>query len=112
MFYKLRVSLIKIYLILEEKMEYWDIEDFIEEVKFMLTEYDEMTKEIILDWEKKFREWIDKKSGSKYIKYKSEEEIYIQVKDENIMYDIALRYHNAYRKKTFDDYWKNLKIVM
>jgi len=92
-------------------MEYWDLEDFVEEVKFMLTEYDEMTKEIILDWENKFREWIDRKSSSKFIKYNSKDDIHIQVKDEDIMYKIAFKYYKAYKNNTCKEYWENLKII-
>lgn len=91
-------------------MEKWDIEDFLEEVKFQMTEYESLTEEIILDWEKKARNWINSNADGKHIIYKSEDDILITVKDENIMYDIALRFNNAFRKAKLEEYWKNFKL--
>lgn len=92
-------------------MEKWDFEDFVEEVKFQMTEYDELTEEVILDWEKKVREWILSQHDGKNIIVKSPDDIFVVVKDENIMYNIALRYHNAVRKGQQDDYWKKLTLL-
>lgn len=92
-------------------MEKWDFEDYVEEVKFQMTEYDNLTEEIILDWEKKIREWILTNNDGKNIIVKSPEDIFIVVKDENIMYNVALRFHNAVRKGTQDEYWKNLTLL-
>ena len=92
-------------------MEQWDFEDFVEEVKFQMTEYDDLTEEIILDWEAKVRKWIMKNADGKKISVKSEDEIFVMVKDENIMYNIALRFHNAVRKGQVDEYWHNFSLL-
>ncbi|MBE5934537.1 MAG: hypothetical protein E7262_01930 [Lachnospiraceae bacterium] len=92
-------------------MEYWDIEDYLEEIKYLLTEYDEMTEEIILEWEEKARECIIKMSDGKKIKMKNEDDIQIAVKDEQIFWDMALKYHNYYRKKQIDEYWKEFDVT-
>ncbi len=91
-------------------MEKWDFEDFVEEVKFQMTEYDNLTEEIILDWEEKVREWIELNHDGKNIIFKSPDDIIVMVKDENIMYNIALRFHNAVRKGQIDEYWNSLKL--
>ena len=92
-------------------MEPWDFEDFIEEIKFQMTEYDELTEEVILDWEKRVREWIMKHSDGKMIIVKDEDDITIMVKDEQIMYDIALKYHNAFRKNETKEYWDKFSLL-
>lgn len=92
-------------------MEYWDIEDYLEEIKYLLTEYDEMTEEIILEWEDKAREYIMSHSDGKKIKMKSEDDIQIAVKDEQIFWDMALKYHNFYRKGEVDKYWDEFDVT-
>ena len=91
-------------------MEYWDIEDYLEEIKYLLTEYDEMTEEVILEWEDKAREYIVSHSDGKKIKMKNEDAIQIAIKDEQIFWDIALKYHNYYRKGEVDRYWKEFNV--
>lgn len=92
-------------------MEYWDIEDYLEEIKYLLTEYDEMTEDIILEWEDKAREYIMSHSDGKKIKMKSEDDIQIAVKDEQIFWDMALKYHNFYRKGEVDKYWDEFDVT-
>ena len=65
-------------------MEYWDLDDYLEEVKYLMTEYEDLTEEIILEWEEKVREWVEKNIDGKSIKKKNDDEILIKVKDENI----------------------------
>ena len=86
-------------------MEYWDLEDYLEEIKYLLTEYDEMTEEIILDWEQKVREWVSKNLKDNKIKH-NKDDIKIMIQDENIFWDMALKYHNYYRKGKQDEYWR------
>ena len=90
--------------------ERWDIDDYLEEVKFQLTEFNEMTEEIILDWEQKARQWVNNHIDGKHIISKFSDEILITVKDEDIMAEIALDYHRAFRDNTVDTYWKKFKI--
>ncbi len=91
-------------------MEYWDIEDYLEEIKYLLTEYDEMTEEVILEWEDKAREYIMSHSDGKKIKMKNEDDIVIAVKDEQIFWDMALKYHNYYRKGEVNKYWDEFAV--
>ena len=92
-------------------MEYWDIEDYLEEIKYLLTEYEEMTEEVILDWEDRAREYILKHNDGKNIKVKNEDDIKIMVKDEQIFWDMALKYHNYLRKGMKDAYWKEFNVM-
>lgn len=91
-------------------MESYDIEDFIEEVKFQMTEYDVLDEETILDWEKKARAYIMKQKKSNTIFIKSEDEVYIKIKDETVMERIALEYYRAYRDHDLEVYWKKFKL--
>ena len=92
-------------------MEYWDIEDYLEEIKYLLTEYDEMTEEVILAWEAKAREYIMKHNDGKKIKVKSKDDVQILIKDEQIFWDMALKYHNYVRKGMEDIYWKEFDVI-
>jgi hypothetical protein len=91
-------------------MESFDIEDFIEEVKFQMTEYDVLEEETILDWEKKARAYIMKQKKNKNIIIKSEDEVYIKIKDEEVMERIALEYYRAFRDGDMDGYWKRFRL--
>ena len=92
-------------------VEYWDLEDYLEEVKFLMTEYEVLTEEIILDWEKKTRKWVDSNIDGKNIRKRREDEILVIVKDENIFGDIALKYNNYYRKGKEKEYWDNFSLI-
>lgn len=92
-------------------VEFWDLEDYLEEVKYLMTEYDELTEEVILDWEEKVREWVNSNIDGKNIRKRKEDEILVIVKDENIFWDIALKYHNFYRKGKEDDYWQEFNLL-
>ena len=92
-------------------VEYWDLEDYLEEVKFLMTEYEVLTEEIILDWEKKVRKWVDSNIDGKNIRKRREDEIFVIVKDENIFWDIALKYNNYYRKGKEKEYWDNFSLI-
>lgn len=92
-------------------VEYWDLEDYLEEVKFLMTEYEVLTEEIILDWEKKARKWVDSNIDGKNIRKRREDEILVIVKDENIFWDIALKYNNYYRKGKEKEYWDNFSLI-
>ena len=92
-------------------VEYWDLEDYLEEVKFLMTEYEVLTEEIILDWEKKARKWVDSNIDGKNIRKRREDEILVIVKDENIFGDIALKYNNYYRKGKEKEYWDTFSLI-
>ena len=92
-------------------VEYWDLEDYLEEVKFLMTEYEVLTENVILDWEKKARKWVDNNIDEKNIRKRHEDEILVIVKDENIFWDIALKYNNYYRKGKEKEYWDNFSLI-
>ena len=92
-------------------VEYWDLEDYLEEVKFLMTEYEVLTEEVILAWEKKARKWVDSNIDGKNIRKRHEDEILVIVKDENIFWDIALKYNNYYRKGNEKEYWDTFSLI-
>lgn len=91
-------------------MEKWDLDDYMEEVKFQMTEFDEMTEEIILDWEKRARDWVWKNQGRKRFTVKAKDDILIEVKNEDEMYEVALKYQNAVRKNQIEQYWYSFSL--
>lgn len=93
------------------EVEFWDLEDYLEEIKYLMTEYDELTEEVILEWEEKVRQWVEDNIDGKSIRKKKEDEILIKVKDENIFWDMALKYHNFYRKGQVEEYWENFSLI-
>lgn len=91
-----------------------DLEDYIEEVKFqMVDQYDEvLDKDTILGWEAGVREWVEKDRGkSPCIRYRSEEEIYVRLKNEEVCETVARKFYQAVINKTTDGYWKKFKPV-
>ena len=43
--------------------------------------------------------------------YEGKDEILIKVKDENIFWDMALKYHNFYRKGQVEEYWESFDLL-
>lgn len=91
-------------------MEKWDLDDYLEEIKFEMTQYEELTKEVILEWENKAREWALSNNDNKRIFVKNKDDISIMVKDEDIMHNIALQFYNSYIKGEEEKYWKKFKL--
>ncbi|MBR3772803.1 MAG: hypothetical protein IKL07_11110 [Clostridium sp.] len=92
-----------------------DFEDFIEEIKFQMTEFDRLTEDDILDWEEKARAWVDENSEQKYLKYKSADDITVKLKNEDAAVDvpqeIARLYYRAVRDDAVDKYWDDFKLM-
>lgn len=90
-----------------------DFEDFIEEVKFQMTEYDNLTEEIILDWEEHVREWLEHYNGKNKHLIKKGEDVTVMLKDESTepMEEMARKYYHVIKNQTQDDYWSNFKLV-
>ena len=88
-----------------------DFEDFIEEIKFQMTEYDILEEAIILDWEEKVRLWMKDNRHKSYIRYKSEDDSLILVKNEDAMEEIALKFYKAVRNQQEDKYWKTFELI-
>lgn len=86
-----------------------DFEDFIEEVKYQMTEYEGLDKETILTWEDKLRRWIWEHEDKKSFLVRSREDITVFLKDEDEMSDLAGDFYKAYKNNQLDEYWKNLK---
>ncbi len=112
-----------------------DLEDYIEEVKFQMVDaYDDvLDKETILTWEKKAREWVQKEQKKcsykitncypyknlgalkeqkkcSYLRFRSKDEIYVQIKNEEVCEKIAKKFYEAVINKTEEEYWKDFKL--
>lgn len=92
-----------------------DFEDFIEEVKFQMTEFDRLTEEDILDWEEKARAWVDENPKQRYLKYKSPDDIMVKLKNEDaaveVPQEIARLYYRAVRDDKVMEYWDDFKMM-
>lgn len=88
-----------------------DFEDFVEEIKFQMTEYEELTESIILEWEDRVREWIRRYKDRTGRIIKKGEDIIIRVIDEDMEYKIAAKFYDAYRKNGLEGYWKKFNLL-
>ncbi len=86
-----------------------DLEDYIEEVKFQMTEWDYLEEEMILEWEDKAREWVEHHSDRQILK--KGEDITVLFKDEELPETMARKYYRAIRDQKDDDYWKNFDLL-
>ncbi|ROR23454.1 hypothetical protein EDD66_11461 [Mobilisporobacter senegalensis] len=86
-----------------------DFEDFVEEVKFQMTEYEELDETTILDWETKLRKWVKEHKEKKFFHVKSKDDIAVFLRDEDEMYELAEKFYRAYKNNKLDEYWKKLK---
>ena len=93
----------------------FDFEDFIEEIKFQMTEYDRLTEYDILEWEDKARAWVDENPNQHYLKYKSSDDIIVKLKNEDaaieVPQEIARLYYRAVRDDAQDAYWDAFKLM-
>lgn len=88
-----------------------DFEDFVEEVKFQMTEYDILEEEIIFDWEDRAREWLEiHEEQCNYIKRKGED-VLVKVPSEEICEDVARKYYIAVKNKQVDGYWDHFQLI-
>jgi len=98
-----------------------DLEDYIEEVKFQMVDaYDDvLNKDTILAWEDGARAWVEQyldkregaKSASAVLRFRSEDEIYVKLKSEEVCETMARKYYQAVINNALDGYWKNFCIV-
>lgn len=86
-----------------------DLEDFVEEVKFQMTEHEELDEETIINWEVRLREWILGHEDKRKYHVKSKDDIKIFLKDEDEMDEIAEKFYIAVKSNRTDQYWKKLK---
>lgn len=90
----------------------YDLEDYLEEVKFQMTLWDYLEEDMILEWEEKAREWMDNFHDPKCKRViKKGEDITIRVKDEQIFEDLARLYYRAKKDGTEDAYWKKFSLL-
>lgn len=88
-----------------------DLEDFLEEIKFQMTEYEELDEKIILDWELRTRRWVKDHNDKKRRIVKLKRETLIKVEDEDITYTIAERFYRAYSTGKLEEYWAKFSLL-
>lgn len=87
-----------------------DFEDYVEEVKFQMIEYDILTEERIKGWESNLREWVEGHKDHRNLKYKDSENIMVRIKDEEVFENVALKFYKAVKNNQTGDYWKRFQI--
>ncbi len=85
-----------------------DFDEFIEEVKFQMTEYDVLEDSMIFDWEDKVREWVDSHDDKRIVRHG--EDITLKIKDEEICEEIAKEYYKAVKNNLEDIYWNRFSL--
>lgn len=88
-----------------------DFEDFVEEVKFQMTEYEELDEDIILNWEAKARNYVLKNVNRKKWVVKSKKEIKVMIKDEDAMIEVARKFHKAHKNGKVEEYWSKFTLM-
>lgn len=86
-----------------------DLEDYIEEVKFQMTEWDYLEEEMILAWEDHAREWVEHHGDSQIVK--KGDDITVYFKDEELPETMARKYYRAVRDNNEEEYWKNFDLL-
>ena len=86
-----------------------DLEDYIEEVKYQMTEWDYLEEEMILSWEDKAREWVDHHADRQIIK--KGEDITVLFKDEELPETMARKYYRAIKDRTEEQYWRHFDLL-
>ncbi len=92
-----------------------ELEEFVEEVKAEMYGYEEIQEAQIVDFEKRFRAWVEnkkaqgKKNKNDRIKF-SPNSITIMLKDESDLFKIVDRYLAAVVDEEIKQYWENWSI--
>ncbi|BBF44083.1 hypothetical protein lbkm_2771 [Lachnospiraceae bacterium KM106-2] len=87
-----------------------ELEEFLEEVKFQMLEWDTLTEEDILGWEKKARKWLNSYRDTKHLISKKRDDIYLRIKNEDVASEHARLYYRAKRDNQFEEYWKTFNL--
>ncbi|MFV0343782.1 MAG: hypothetical protein ACK5JH_12985 [Anaerocolumna sp.] len=85
-----------------------DLEDYLEEVKFQMTEWDKLTDDMIFEWEFKAREWVDKHNSSRIKKHG--ENVTLLLKDEDYPQTLARLYYRAKCDNSEVKYWNDFQL--
>ncbi len=86
-----------------------DLEDYIEEVKFQMTEWDYLEEEMILGWEDKAREWTEHHFDRQIVK--KGEDVTVFFKDEELPETMARKFYRAVRDDNEEQYWKDFDLL-
>ena len=81
------------------------INEVIEDVRDELLCYEE--GEAVVDrWEKEFREWIEKNKGKRKDIVAEKNGVFLKIKDEEEIFEIADSYLDAVAEKNIPKYWE------
>ena len=81
------------------------INEVIEDVRDELLCYEE--GEAVVDhWEKEFREWIEKNKGKRKDIVVEKNGVFLKIKDEEEIFEIADSYLDAVAEKNIPKYWE------
>lgn len=82
------------------------IEELIENVKDELLCYEDM-EQTALVWEKEFRAWIDQNKGKHKDILVEQNKVFLKIKDEEDVFEIANSYMDALDEGSVKQYWEN-----
>lgn len=87
-----------------------DLEDYLEEVKYQMTEYDILEEDIIKEWEVKARKWT-KDHFDRKIMVRRGDDLLLLLKNEDIMEDVAQKFYKAVKEDNIKGYWYRFKLL-
>lgn len=88
-----------------------DLEDFLEDVKLQMTEYEILDEVTIKNWEARTRKWIKEHDDKKRKIVKLKGDILVKVDDEDITYDIAQKFYKAVKTDKTEEYWSKFSLL-
>lgn len=81
------------------------INEVIEDVRDELLCYEE-GEAVVDNWEKEFREWIEKNKGKHKDIVAEKNGVFLKIKDEEEIFEIADSYLDAVAEKNIPKYWE------
>lgn len=81
------------------------INEVIEDVRDELLCYEE-GEAVVDNWEKEFREWIEKNKGKHKDIVTEKNSVFLKIKDEEEIFEIADSYLDAVAEKNIPKYWE------
>lgn len=86
-----------------------ELEDFMEEVKYQMTEYEILDEEMIKQWETKARKWT-KDHFDRGFMVRRGDDILLSLRDEDVMEELALKFYKAVKEEKLKEYWVRFNI--
>jgi hypothetical protein len=89
----------------------FELDEFLEEIKVEMSGYEEITEELINNWETRTKAWILENVNKKNRIIKNNNSIYIQLDDESDIFKVVDRYLAAVDGDEVEAYWQGFSLL-